>query len=125
MVHLIHIFGSAYQRLLLNFLIFFKRERLLFLSDSSPHEEVIYIVGIILFCFLATAKLFFVLCSENRPFPGFKSSHFENETKCKTFLVKMTCICIRIKNRFHIKSFALSLTLKLRLRVLHDLAYLR
>ena len=37
----------------------------------------------------------------------------------------MTFICVRIKNRFHIKSFALSLTLKLRLRVLHDLAYLR
>ena len=75
MVLLIHIFGSAYQRLLLNFLIFFKRGRLLFLSDSSPHEEVIYIV--VLYCSVSSQLLsFFGLCSENRPFPGFKSSHF-------------------------------------------------
>ena len=32
----------------------------------------------------------------NRPFPSSKKSHFQNEAKCKTFVVKMTFICIII-----------------------------
>lgn len=86
MVHLIHIFGSAYQRLLLNFLIFFKRERLLFLSDSSPHEEVIYIDGIILFCFLATAKLFLVCAAKTGHFRVSKALTFKTRLSAKHFL---------------------------------------
>ena len=43
----------------------------------------------------------------NRPFPRSKNSHFQNEAKCKTFLVKMSFICIN--------GFVISLTLKQRL----------
>ena len=37
------------------------------------------------------------------------------EAKCETFVVKMSFICITIKNHFHINGFALSLALKVRL----------
>ena len=33
----------------------------------------------------------------NRPFPSSKNSHIQNEAKCKTFQVKMSFICMRIK----------------------------
>ena len=48
----------------------------------------------------------------NWPFPSSKNSHFQNEAKCETFVVKMSFICIIIKNHFHINGFALSLALK-------------
>ena len=33
-----------------------------------------------------------------KPFPSSKNSHFQgDEAKCKTFLVKMSLICVRIK----------------------------
>ena len=48
-------------------------------------------------------------------FPSSKISHFQNEAKCKTFLVKMSFICMRIKRHFHISSFAPSFALKQRL----------
>ena len=50
----------------------------------------------------------------NRPFPSSKKSHFQNEAKCETFVVKMSFICIIIKTHFHINGFALSLALKVR-----------
>ena len=50
-----------------------------------------------------------------RPFPSSRNSTYQNETKCKSFLLKMSFICMRIKNHFHINSFAFSLALKLRL----------
>ena len=36
----------------------------------------------------------------NRPFPSSKKSHFQNEAKCETFVVKMSFICIIIKKSF-------------------------
>ena len=36
----------------------------------------------------------------------------------QTFLVKVTFICMRIKNSFHINNFAFSLALKERLRAI-------
>ena len=64
----------------------------------------------------------------NRPFPSYKYSHFQNKAYCGTFLVKMSFICIRMKNKrecssfsldkknhCHINGFALSLALKHRL----------
>ena len=51
----------------------------------------------------------------NRPFPSAKSSHVQNETKCKTFLVKMSFTILRTESHFRINGFALSLTLKWRL----------
>ena len=39
-----------------------------------------------------------------------KNSHFQNETKCKTFLKKMRFICMRIKNHFHFNGFTLMTT---------------
>ena len=47
----------------------------------------------------------------NRPGPSSKNSHFENEAKCTTFLVKMSFICVRMKNHFHIKGSVLNLVL--------------
>ena len=48
--------------------------------------------------------------------PRSKNSLFPNKAKCKTFLLKMSFICMRIKNHFHFKGFALSLALKQRFR---------
>ena len=44
--------------------------------------------------------------------PTFK---IKAETECKTFLMKMSFICMRIENHFHINSFALRLAKKQRL----------
>ena len=37
---------------------------------------------------------------ENRPFPSSKNSHFQNEARYKTFSVKKSFICMRIKIGF-------------------------
>ena len=42
--------------------------------------------------------------SSNRPFLSSRNSHFQHEAKCKTFVVKMSFICMTIKNRVHINS---------------------
>ena len=49
--------------------------------------------------------------SRNRPLPSSKNAHFQNEVKCTTFLLKMIFICMRMKNDFHIKGWALNLIL--------------
>ena len=49
-----------------------------------------------------------------RPFSTSKYSHFQNETKCKTFPVKTSFLCVRIKTHFHISGFAVSLALEQR-----------
>ena len=51
----------------------------------------------------------------NRPFPISKHSHFQNEAKCKTFVVKISFICVRVENHFYINGFALCLGMKQRL----------
>ena len=38
----------------------------------------------------------------NRPLPSSKNRHFQNEAKSTTFLLKMSFICMRMKNYFHI-----------------------
>ena len=48
----------------------------------------------------------------NRALPSSKNSHFQNEARCTTFLVKMSFICMRMKNDFHIKGWAPILVLK-------------
>ena len=48
----------------------------------------------------------------NRPLPSTKNPRFQNEARCTTFLVKMTFICMRMKNNFHIKGWAPTLVLK-------------
>ena len=45
----------------------------------------------------------------NRPLPSSKNPHFQNEAKYTTFLVKMSFICMRMKNHFHMKGWALNL----------------
>ena len=47
----------------------------------------------------------------NRPIPSSKNPHFQKEAKCTTFLVKMSFICMRMKNHFHIEGWALHLAL--------------
>ena len=56
-----------------------------------------------------------IICLWNRLFPSSKKSHFQNEAKCETFVVKMSFISMTIKNHFHINGFALNLALKVRL----------
>ena len=46
------------------------------------------------------------------PLLSSKNPHFQNEARCTTFLVKMSFICMRMKNDFHIKGWALTLVLK-------------
>ena len=41
----------------------------------------------------------------NRPLPSSKNPHFQNEARCTTFLVKMSFICMRMKNH-RIKGWA-------------------
>ena len=50
----------------------------------------------------------------NRPLPSSKNPRFQNEARCTTFLVKMSFICMRMKNDFHIKGRAPTLVLKQR-----------
>ena len=52
-----------------------------------------------------------IWCLAKRPLPSSKNPHFQNEAKCTTFLVKMSFICMRIKNHFHIKGWPLNLVL--------------
>ena len=39
----------------------------------------------------------------NSSLPSCKNPHLLNEARCTTFLVKMSFICMRMKNDFHIK----------------------
>ena len=50
----------------------------------------------------------------NRPFPSSPTPLFQNEVRCTTFLVKMSFICTRMKNDFHITGWAPNLVLKQR-----------
>ena len=50
----------------------------------------------------------------NRPLPSSKNPHFQNEARCTIFLVKMSFICMRMKNDFHIKGWAPTVVLKQR-----------
>jgi len=54
------------------------------------------------------------LRGQNRPLPNSKNRHFQNEARCTTFLVKISFICMRMKNDFHIKGWAPTLVLKQR-----------
>ena len=49
--------------------------------------------------------------SSNQTRPSSKNSHFKNEAKGTTFLAKMSFICMRMKNHFHIKGWTLNLVL--------------
>ena len=49
-----------------------------------------------------------------RPLPSSKNPHFENKARCTTFLVKMSFLCMRMKNDFHIKGWAPTLVVKQR-----------
>ena len=51
----------------------------------------------------------------NRPFPNYKKFPFQNEAKCKTFVVEMSFNYDANKTHFHNKGFALSLVLKVKL----------
>ena len=65
-------------------------------------------------CF-ATCKVViqFVLIVSG-PRPSSKNPHFQNEASCTTFHVKMSFICMRMKNDFHIKGWRPTLVWKQR-----------
>ena len=46
---------------------------------------------------------FFTFMQVNGPLPSSKNLHFQNEARYTTFLVKVSFICMRMKNDFHIK----------------------
>ena len=50
----------------------------------------------------------------NRTLPGSKNPHLQSEARCTTFPVKMSFICMRMKNDFRIKGRAPTLVLKQR-----------
>ena len=56
-------------------------------------------------------KIFY---NANKPLPRSKNPYFQNEARCTIFLVKMSFICMRMKNDFHIKGWAPTLVLKQR-----------
>ena len=60
------------------------------MSLSEPSEDWVLMTHHRAFCM-------------SRPFWSSKNSHFQNEAKCKAFLVKISFICIRIRNHFHIQ----------------------
>ena len=60
-------------------------------------------VGMQIRCIVGNVQVTF------RTFPCSKNSHFQNESKCKTFLVKTSFICMRIKYHFLIIDCALRL----------------
>ena len=49
---------------------------------------------------------FFTFMRVNRPLPSSKNPHFQNEARCPTFLVKMSFLCMWMKNDSHIKGWA-------------------
>ena len=73
------------------------------MADGLYFNAMEYIAGS--YCASSEATL-------NRPQPSSKNSSLFNKAKCKTFLVKMSFICRRIKNHFHVIGVTLSLALK-------------
>ena len=63
------------------------------------------------------------LVKNSRPLPSSKNPHFQNEAKCAAFLVKMNFICMKMKNQFHIKGWALNLVFIQRPRGNSEMAY--
>ena len=64
------------------------------------------------FIFIRTVSLLFQKKEQiNGPLLSSKNPHLHDEAKSSTFLVKMIFICMRIKNHFHIKGWALNLFL--------------
>ena len=57
-------------------------------------------------CWVISASKKFLLAVTNRPLQSSKNPHFQNEARCRTFLVKMSFICMRMKNDFHFKGSA-------------------
>ena len=52
-------------------------------------------------------KLTLRVCYVNRPLPSSTNPHFQNDARYTNFLVKMSFICMRMKNNFHIKGWHL------------------
>ena len=77
-----------------------------FCEERTPHRRLQPEVSPFPFKYALTLR--------NRPLPSSEDPHFQNEARCTTFLVKMSLICMRMKNDFHIKGWAPTLVLKQR-----------
>ena len=55
------------------------------------------------FCQMAAGLYTFHLNIYNGPLPSSTNPHFLNEVKWTISLVKMSFICMRLKNQFHVK----------------------
>ena len=85
-------------------------------SDIHEFRRIIYENILFLFHFRYTIMRDYFKFP-NKPFPSPKSSHFQNEAKCKHYFCANAIFFFlhENKNRFHINGFALSLALKQRL----------
>ena len=52
----------------------------------------------------------------------FQNYHFQNEANCKTFVVKMSFMCMKIKHHFQTNGFALKATVKWTVAVVYNAA---
>ena len=78
---------------------------LLFRTGYSKQNFVVNFFKVIFDTSFRPSRSFFG--KWNRPFPSSQKFRFQNEAKCETFVVKMSFICIIIKDHFHINGFAL------------------
>ena len=65
-------------------------------------------------CFTTSKVVWQFVLIVNRPLPSSKNPHFQNEARYTTFHVKMSFICMRMENDFHIKGLRPTLVLKQR-----------
>ena len=75
-----------------------------FLLNSLPFHASRYFI-LLYFIGHRTCETFI------RPFPSSPGPLYQNEVRCSTFLVEMSFIFMRMKNRFHIKGWAPNLVL--------------
>ena len=89
--------------------------KLVYCLDSFDYHWVLLVTQLYCYTVLAILQVPVGLgCLSvmwNRPLPSSNTPHFQNEAKCRTFLMKMSFICMRIKNHFHIIGWVLNLFL--------------
>ena len=124
------VFTSFTKRKISQFHVVVMQRRQINVPKSVVHVRSFWfcLLNLLLFgrsCCRRRRRCLSSLFNANRPFPSSKKSHFQNEAKCETFVVKMSFICIIIKTHFHINGFALSLALKVRFFGTREMAYCR
>ena len=92
----------------------YTRKRILWVFDCTQNpvkQEGFCLSILVFFLFLFLGSRQEAIKIPNKLLPSSKNPHFQNDVKCTTFLVKMSHVCTRMKNHFHIKGWALNLVL--------------